>query len=58
MVYFEEEVQLGSIRRSLDKMIIIYTHISYANLIWGQNLNAVRKIVILQKKALRIMNFQ
>ena len=33
-------------------------HINYANLIWGQNLYAVSRIVILQKKALRIMNFQ
>ena len=33
-------------------------HINYANLIWGQNLHAVSPIVILQKKALRIMNFQ
>ena len=33
------------------------THINYANLIWGQNLNSVSRIVILQKKALRILNF-
>ena len=33
-------------------------HLNYANLIWGQNLNSVSRIVILQKKALRIMNFQ
>ena len=37
---------------------IFDTHINYANLIWGQNLNAVGRILILQKKALRIMNFQ
>ena len=37
---------------------LIYTHLNYGNLIWGQNLNAVSRIVILQKKALRIMNFQ
>ena len=37
---------------------IFDSHISYANLIWGQNLHAVSRIVILQKKALRIMNFQ
>ena len=36
---------------------IFDTHINYANLIWGQNLNAMDRIVILQKKALRIMNF-
>ena len=34
------------------------THLNHANLIWDQNLNAVSRIVILQKKALRIMNFQ
>ena len=37
---------------------ILYSHINYANLILGQNLHAVIRIVILQKKALRIMNFQ
>ena len=36
---------------------IFDTHINYANLIWGQNLNAVSRIVILQKKVLGIMNF-
>ena len=34
------------------------SHINYANLTWGQNLRAVSRIVILQKKALRIMSFQ
>ena len=38
--------------------VIFDTHLNYANLIWGQNLNAVSRIVILQKKALRIMNYQ
>ena len=37
---------------------IFDTHLNYANLIWGQNLNDVSIIVILQKKGLRIMNFQ
>ena len=37
---------------------IFDTHLNYANLIWGQNLNAVSRIVILQKKALIVMNFQ
>ena len=36
---------------------IFDTHLNYGNLIWGQNLNAVSRIVVLQKKALRIMNF-
>ena len=37
---------------------IFDAHINYGNLIWGQNLDAVSRIVILQKKTLRIMNFQ
>ena len=37
---------------------IFDSHIYYTNLIWGQNLNAVSRIVILKKKAFRIMNFQ
>ena len=36
---------------------IFDTHLNYGNLIWGQNLNAVSRIVVLQKKAIRIMNF-
>ena len=32
-------------------------HINYSNLIWSQNLNTVSRIIILQKKALSIMNF-
>ena len=37
---------------------IFDTHINDANLIWGQNPNVVSRTVILQKKAIRIMNFQ
>ena len=37
---------------------IFDSHINYANLISGQNLHAVSRIVLLQKKALRIMSFQ
>ena len=37
---------------------IFDSHINYANLIWGQNQHALSRIIILQKKALRIMNFQ
>ena len=56
---------LFTIRSYVNKHILrtIYfaifdSHINYVNLIWGQNLHAVSRIVILQKKALRIMNFQ
>ena len=37
---------------------IFDTHLNYANLIWGQNLNAASRIVILQKKALRIFSLE
>ena len=37
---------------------IFDSHINYFNLMWGQNLHSLSKIIILQKKALRIMNFQ
>ena len=37
---------------------IFDSHINYVNLIWGQNLHSLSRIIILQKKALRIMNFQ
>ena len=56
---------LFTIRNYVNKHILetIYfaifdSHINCTNLIWGQNLHAVSRIVILQKKALRIMNFQ
>ena len=37
---------------------IFDSHIDYANLIWGENLQALSRIIILQKKALKLMNFQ
>ena len=37
---------------------IFDSHINYANLIWGQNLNSAFRIVTLQKKAIRIINNQ
>ena len=37
---------------------IFDTHIDYTNLIWGQNLTVVNRIIVLQKKALIIRNFQ
>ena len=56
---------LYTIRNYVNKHILrtIYfsifdSHINNANLVWGQNLHAVSRIVILQKKALIIMNFQ
>ena len=56
---------LSIIRNYVNKLTLrtIYfaifdSHINYANLIWGQNQHALSRIIILQKKALRIMNFQ
>ena len=37
---------------------IFDSHINYTNVIWAQNLNAVNRVSILQKKALRIISFQ
>ena len=55
---------LSIIRNYVNKLTLrtIYfaifdSHINYVNLIWGQNLHALSRIIILQKKALRIVNF-
>ena len=37
---------------------IFDSHINYANVIWAQNFNAVNRVSILQKKALRTISFQ
>ena len=37
---------------------IFDSHINYANVIWDQNSNAVYRVFVLQKKALRIICFQ
>ena len=34
------------------------THINYACIIWGQNISTINRLYILQKKALRIINFK
>ena len=33
-------------------------HINYACIIWGQNISTIHRLYILQKKALRIINFK
>ena len=33
------------------------SHPNYSCIVWAQNINAVNRLIILQKKALRIMNF-
>ena len=37
---------------------IFDSHLKYANLIWGQNYNAMQQIIIQQKKAIIIISFQ
>ena len=37
---------------------IFESHLNYCCLVWSQNCNAINRLVILQKKALRIINFQ
>ena len=34
------------------------SHLHYCTLVWSQNCNAVNRLVVLQKKALRIINIQ
>ena len=55
---------LSIIRNYVNKLTLrtIYfaifdSHINYANIIWGQNLHFLNRIIILQKKALRIIHF-
>ena len=33
-------------------------NLNYANTVWGQNRNSMNRLIILQKKALRIMSFE
>ena len=35
---------------------IFDSHLSYSCIVWAQNINTVRRLIILQKKALRVMN--
>ena len=34
------------------------SHINYACIIWGQNISTLNRLYILQKKALKIINFK
>ena len=56
---------LFKIRKFVDNKILrsIYfaiseSNLNYCSLVWAQNYNAINRLVILQKKALRIMNYQ
>ena len=35
----------------------IYSHLIYCN-VWAQNINTVRRLIILQKRAFQVMNFK
>ena len=37
---------------------IFNSHLNYGNLVWSQNTNAIKRLTILQKKALRLMKFK
>ena len=37
---------------------IFDSHLSYPCIVWDQNINTVKRLIILQKKALRIINFK
>ena len=37
---------------------IFDSHLSYSRIVWAQNINTVRRLIILQKKALRMINFK
>ena len=56
---------LFKIRKFVDDKILrsIYfaifeSNLNYCSLVWAQNYNVINRLVILQKKALRIMNYQ
>ena len=37
---------------------IFDSHLTYSCIVWAQNINTVNRLIILQKKVLRIMNFK
>ena len=37
---------------------IFDSHLTYSCIVWAQNINTVNRLIILQRKALRIMNFK
>ena len=44
--------------RNINFAIFYYPHLSYSFIVWAQNINKVKRLIILQKKALQIMNFK
>ena len=53
MLYY---LKLGSLRSIY--FAIFDSNLNYCSLVWAQNYNVINRLVILQKKALRIMNHQ
>ena len=37
---------------------IFDSHLGYSCIVWAQNINTARRLIILQKRALQIMNFK
>ena len=37
---------------------IFASHLTYSSIVWAQNINTFNRLMILQKKALQIMNFK
>ena len=37
---------------------IFDSHLTYSCIVWAQNINTVKRLIVVQKKALRIMNFK
>ena len=38
--------------------VIFESNLNYCSLVWAQNYNVINRLVILQKKAIQIMNYQ
>ena len=57
MLYKAREYVSTDILRSI-YYAIFDSHLKYVDLFWGQNTNALKRLTILQKKALRLMIFK
>ena len=56
MLFKVKELVIIKILKSI-YYAIFDCHLKYANTVWGQNRNSMNRLIMLQKKALRIMNF-
>ena len=57
MLYKVRDFVLSDTLRSI-YCAMFDSHLNYSNLVWGQNTNAIIRLTIVQKKALRLMNFK